>query len=369
MILGLMSSGLLPRVCPFGVPGQRKTHGHPGYENDFVDLESDLPAAFVANDVPAAFCAPEVFENAAMIACDFWGLMLGAKISAFEDAAMLCFQKSEWNASFSLNNGWVLGRFLELLGVLPHLMANSGSSLCVSPCGLVSGCLAPISWAASAPVAAIWFLRLRPRWLDADRAGCCLGCCLVVAKTRAASAELFGMRIRHTAAAFVAAFQSYNFDTIRVAPACEYLCNVRDLHVWGGISTFIPVWEDVFESASLDFAWTWLSGIVVLCAGSWNLFGARRDYGKVSSNPLGNEKIRFVQKYIKGSSEPSDLQDHVDFKGNDRHDTDGSLSLGTGGGFWTGGRPRQSVKQLVDKAIRSPQSVVVNQSLRVETTL
>ena len=137
MILGQMSSGLLPRVCAFGVPGQRKTHGHSGFENDFEDLETDLLAAFVANDVPAAFCAPEVFVDAAMIASDYWGLMLGAALSAFEDAAMLCFQKSEWDgetgASFLLKNGWVLGRFLELSGVLFDLMVNSGSSFCVSP--------------------------------------------------------------------------------------------------------------------------------------------------------------------------------------------------------------------------------------------
>ena len=66
---------------------------------------------------------------------------------------------------------------------------------------------------------------------------------------------------------------------------------------------------------------------------------------------MGKGKIRFVQKDVKGSSEPSDFQsltqedvdflpdedgelhlhqDHVDFKGKDRHDTDGSQSLGLG---------------------------------------
>ena len=79
---------LLPRVCACGVPGQRKTHGHSGFENDFEDLVIDLPAAYVANDVPAALCAPEVFVDAAM---------LGAALSAFEDAAMLCYQESGWN--------------------------------------------------------------------------------------------------------------------------------------------------------------------------------------------------------------------------------------------------------------------------------
>ena len=45
------------------------------------DLETDLLAAFVANNVPAAFCAPEVFVDAAMIASDLGDLMLGAAFS------------------------------------------------------------------------------------------------------------------------------------------------------------------------------------------------------------------------------------------------------------------------------------------------
>ena len=98
VILGLMSSGLLPRVCAFGVPGQCKTHGHSGVENDLEDLESDLLAAFVANDVPAAFCALQVFVDAALIAHDYRGLMLGAALSIYEDDAMLCFSevRVEW---------------------------------------------------------------------------------------------------------------------------------------------------------------------------------------------------------------------------------------------------------------------------------
>ena len=61
-----------PRTDVVGVassPGQCKTHGHSGFENVLEDFESDLLAAFVANDAPAAFCAPEVFVDAAMIAC------------------------------------------------------------------------------------------------------------------------------------------------------------------------------------------------------------------------------------------------------------------------------------------------------------
>ena len=124
------------------------------------------------------------------------------------------------------------------------------------------------------------------------------------------------MKNQHAAAASAAAFLCHDLHNSLEASepnVSEYLCNRRDLHAQaataaasGRISTFIPVWEDVSEFASLDFAWTWLSGIVVLCVGSWNLFGARRDVGKVSSNSLGMI-IRFVEKDVKRSSEPSDL--------------------------------------------------------------
>ena len=86
-VVGVASSSL--RV---GVPGQSKTHGYSGFENDVEDLVTDLPAAFVAKDVPAAFCVPEVFVDAAMISSDSWVSMIGAALSAFDDAAMLCVQ-------------------------------------------------------------------------------------------------------------------------------------------------------------------------------------------------------------------------------------------------------------------------------------
>ena len=110
---------------------------------------------------------------------------------------------------------------------------------------------------------------------------------------------------------------------------------------------------------------------------------------RIFARVIWNLKIRFVQKDVKESSEPSDFQaltreefdcfadedgelhlhqDHVDFKGKDRHDTDGRLSLGLGEASRRVDVP-VSVKQLVDKAIRSPQSVVGNQSLRVEKTM
>ena len=337
VILGLLPSRLLPRVCAFEVPGQCQTHGHSGFENDLEDIESDLLAAFVANDVPAAFCAPEVFVDAAMVAYDYWGLMIGAALSVYDDAAMLCFQK------FELNSETGLGRFLELLEVFPDPIAHSGSSICVSSHGILawmSGvhlvtemvccCLGSSCW-SMVPV------------LGAVIGGCYrVGGCLVVATTRAASVELFDMRIWHAAAANVAAFQSSTLNTVQVAaeaPACEYFCNMRKQHAAAasaaalrGTFNFISIWEDVFESAPLVF-WIWLSGMVVLCAGFWILFG-----GKVSSNSLGKGKIRFVQKDVEEPSAPSDLQvltreeldcfddedgelhlhqDHVDFKGKD----------------------------------------------------
>ena len=61
-------------------------------------------------------------------------------------------------------------------------------------------------------------------------------------------------------------------------------------------------------------------------------------------------------------------QDHVDFKGKDGHDTDGGLSLGLGEASGRVDVP-VSVTKLIDQALRSPQSVVVNQRLRVEKTI
>ena len=127
--------------------------------------------------MPAAFCASEVFVDAAVISSDFGDLMLGAALSAFDFAAMLCFQKSEWNGEtgwcfISCEERMVLGRSLELSGVLPVFMVNSGSSLCVSPSGLMA-------WMSGAHLVAEMggfgfgdtccsVVRvLRPRWVDA----------------------------------------------------------------------------------------------------------------------------------------------------------------------------------------------------------
>ena len=124
MILGLMSSGLLPRVCASWVPGQSKTHGHSGFENDVEDLVTDLPAAFVANDVPAAFHVPEVFVDAAMIASDYWVSLFGAALSALFDA-MLCLQTDDLGVSSLMNVYGFWERFLVSSGML-RIISHSG---------------------------------------------------------------------------------------------------------------------------------------------------------------------------------------------------------------------------------------------------
>ena len=124
---------------------------------------------------------------------------------------MLCFQKSELNgktgAFFSMKNGWVLGRFLVLLEVFPDPMAHSGSSICVSS----SGMLAWMSGAHLVTETVCCGFGASCSMVPALRTvigGCYrVGGCLVVAKARAASVELFDMRIGHAAAANAAAFQ------------------------------------------------------------------------------------------------------------------------------------------------------------------
>ena len=100
-----MSFRLLPPVCAFGVPGQAKTQGRSGFETDqknFGMFDSGLLAASVASDWHAAFIEPEVFVVAALNAID-WVIVsplwfacvatLGAVLSAFGFAAMMCFQR------------------------------------------------------------------------------------------------------------------------------------------------------------------------------------------------------------------------------------------------------------------------------------
>ena len=97
--------GLSPPVCAFGVPGQGETHGSSGFETDLKNVgmfDSGSLAASVASDWPAAFIEPEVFVVAALNAF-VWVIVgplvfacvatLGAVLSAFWFAAMMCLQR------------------------------------------------------------------------------------------------------------------------------------------------------------------------------------------------------------------------------------------------------------------------------------
>ena len=322
MILGLMSSGLLPRVCASWVPGQSKTHGQSGFENDFGDLVSDLPAAIVANDVPAAFCAPEVFVDAAMIAYDYLGLMVGAALSVYVDAAALCSQ--------IMMNGWIFERFLELLEVFPESLAHSGLFIGVSSCGLMACLLGAHLVSEMCKCGAV--CRNVVPVVGTVLRGCeCVGVCKVAATFRAAFAVLFNMKILHAAAApatatlflglnnFVVTSEAAteylynkwrqhaaaapaaailflglnNFAVTSEASATVYMFNMFEQHAAAasaaalrGALNFASIQGDVFESAPPVF-WIWFSGMLVVCAGFRYLFG-----GKASLTSLG----KFVQK-------------------------------------------------------------------------
>ena len=79
-----------------------------------------------------------------------------------------------------------------------------------------------------------------------------------------------------------------------------------------------------------------------------------------------DEESSNLQALIREAALAEDGQLYIG-KGKDRHDTDGSLSLGLGEASGRVDVP-VSVTKLIDPAFRSPQSVVVNQSLRVTTT-
>ena len=91
-----------------------------------------------------------------------------------------------------------------------------------------------------------------------------------------------------------------------------------------------------FESASLGFPETWLTGYVVRCIGISVSWCGRRDSGTVLTTVLGMEtKQRCAPEEVKVSRRPSHLQDLTwedrgelaDIKGWDGHNSDGSLSL------------------------------------------
>ena len=315
-VVGIVASSL--RVW---VPGQSKTHGNSGFENDVEDLVTDLPAAFVANDVPAAFCAPEVFVDAAMIDSDSWVSMLGAALSAFDDAAMFCFRLSMQNddsgASTFMKSDGFWGRFLVPSGVL-RIVANSGSSFLVSPCGLMAvrvlGVFAEIGVRCSFDFGVIAELNGgRCSWyigVIAELNGCCY--CVpgqsLAADLLCSGALGFAGPLEHVAAA---AFGSSDHSDLLVASAAketEYMLCIGSSvyrprllqHSALGIGSLCMrgfLLQERFargSCSSSSVAGNWLSGFLLL----WCVFWCqRRDPGKVLPSLLG--KLWFTSEKVK----------------------------------------------------------------------
>ena len=152
--------------------------------------------------------------------------MIGAPLSVYVDAAVLCSQ--------NMMNGWIFERFLELLEVFPESLAHSGLSICVPSCGLMAWLLGAHLVAemcgcgfgtSCCNVVLVFGTVLR---------GCdSVGVCWIAATIRAALAELFNMKILYAAAASVAALLGLDVINNLVtseASATEYLCNKRKQH-------------------------------------------------------------------------------------------------------------------------------------------
>ena len=170
----------------------------------------------------------------------------------------------------------------------PDLMANSGSSLCVSPYGMMAwmSCAHLVTEMVCCGFGASC-CSMVPAF-GAVIGGCCyrVGCCLVVAKARVASVELFDMRMGHAAAANAAAFQSSNMNTVQVAPeapACEYLCNVRKQHAAAASAAAI-LCHDLNNSlvTSEAFASEYLCNVIELHAAAASAAALRETFNFIS---------------------------------------------------------------------------------------
>ena len=180
-----------------------------------------------------------------------------------------------------------------------------------------------------------------------------------------AIADVFLVLIVPAAAAWAAAFASVHAlffldESAAGATKEKFLVSVvQAAAAWA--AAFVPeslVSEPLFSCAGIGF-WIFL---------------------RVSSSFLGLWKEQRNIKFYCKDEESSNLQALIQeaafaedgqldiVKGKDRHDTDGSLSLGSGEASGRVDVP-VSVTKLDDPAFRSPQSVVVNQSLRVEKNI
>ena len=116
--------------------------------------------------------------------------------------------------------------------------------------------------------------------------------------------------------------------------------------------------EPLFSCAGIGF-WIFLR----VCSSFLGLWKEQRNIKFYCKD----EESSNLQALIQEDALAEDGQLYI-VKGKDRHDTDGSLSLGLGEASGRVDVP-VSVKKLIDPALRSPQSVVVNQSLRVEKNI
>ena len=165
------------------------------------------------------------------------------------------------------------------------------------------------------------------------------------------------------AAASVAAFVDHVLNTLLLksaAFACGYFFYKNDSHAAAAAAAAALFGNPLFDLfsgymseihlVSSSHVGIWLSGFLLLWCVFWR---ERRDPGKVLPSLLGKGKQRFTSEKVKvpcevfhlqastqeafGESASDRDQDCVDlegkcdsFKGKDRHDTDGSLSLGKG---------------------------------------
>ena len=123
------------------------------------------------------------------------------------------------------------------------------------------------------------------------------GCCgLLAIKAQTASVQV---GIKRAVAASAVATRNHDPNSLQVASdasGCDYRCCDRDPHAaaaaadaMSGESLCIPLFGVMFqfESASLGFPETWLTGYVVRCIGIWVSWCGRGDSGTVLPTVLG----------------------------------------------------------------------------------
>ena len=131
-----------------------------------------------------------------------------------------------------------------------------------------------------------------------------------------------------------------------------FVCMVQAAAAWvAAIIAVRPVCEPSLLVFSFSGIGSWIS--LRVCSSFPGLWKEQRNISLQSKDEESSNLQALIQEAWCAEDGQLDT-----LKGKDRHDTDGSLSLGLG-----------EASGRVDQALRSPQSVVVNQSLRVEKTI